>query len=68
MNSQETQPNNASSCRMLEVSATQEVKTIAQRFAARGVAKAVAEQNAEQICKERETHKIAPAAYRLSKF
>ena len=68
MNRQETQPNNASSCRMLEVSATQEVETIAQRFASRGVAKAVAEQNAEQICKERETHKIAPQAYRLSKM
>ena len=66
MNSQETQLNNASSCQMLEVSATQKVETIAQRFAARGVAKAVAQQTAEQIGKEKETRKIAPGAYRLS--
>ena len=66
MNSQETQLNNASSCQMLEVSATQKVETITQRFAARGVAKAVAQQTAEQIGKEKETRKIAPGAYRLS--
>ena len=66
MNSQETQLNNASSCRMLEVSATQEVENIAQKFVARGVAKAVAEQTAEQIGKEKETRKMAPGAYRLS--
>ena len=66
MNSQETQLNKASSCQMLEVSATQKVETIAQRFTARGVAKAVAQQTAEQIGKEKETRKIAPGAYRLS--
>ena len=68
MNRQETQLNNASCGRMLEVSAAQEVETIAQRFIARGVTKAIAEQNAEQIGKEKETRKIAPTAYRLSKM
>ena len=43
MNRQETQPNSASTDRMLEVSAAQKVQTIAGQFAARGVAKAVAE-------------------------
>ena len=66
MNRQEVQLNNASVGRMLEVSTAQEVETIAQKFLARGVAKAVAEQNTEQIQKERETRKIAPTAYRLS--
>ena len=66
MNRQEAQLNNASVGRMLEVSTAQEVETIAQKFLARGVAKAVAEQNTEQIQKERETRKIAPTAYRLS--
>ena len=66
MNRQETQLNNASVGRMLEVSAAQEVQTIAHRFAARGVAKAVAEQTTQQIAKEKETRKIAPTAYRLS--
>ncbi len=66
MNRQETQLNNASVGRMLEVSTAQEVETITQKFMARGVAKAVAEQNADQIGKERETRKIAPVAYRLS--
>ena len=68
MNCRETQLNNASVGTMLEVSTAQEVEIIAQKFMARGVAKAVAEQNAEQIGKERETHKIAPTAYRLSKM
>ncbi len=66
MNRQETQLNNASVGRMLEVSAAQEVETIAQQFTARGVAKAVATQTTEQITKEKETRKIAPTAYRLS--
>ena len=66
MNCQETQLNNASSCRMLEVSAAQEVETITQKFVTRGVAKAVAQQTAEQISKEKETRKMAPGAYRLS--
>ncbi len=66
MNRQETQLNNASVGRMLEVRATQEVQTIANRFVARGVTKAVAEQTIQQIEKEKETRKIAPAAYRLS--
>ena len=66
MNRQETQLNSASVGRMLTVSAAQEVEAIAQRFAARGVAKAVAEQNAQQIKKENETRKLAPGAYRLS--
>ena len=59
MNRQETQLNSASVGSMLEVSAVQEVETIAQKFVARGVAKAVIEQNAEQIGKEKETRKIA---------
>ncbi len=66
MNRQETQLNSASVGCMLEVSTTQEVQTIAQKFGARGVSKAVAAQNAEQIQKEKETRKIAPNAYRLS--
>ena len=66
MNRQETQPNSASRDRMLEVSAAQKVQTIAGQFAARGVAKAVAEQTNQQIAKEKETRKIAPTAYRLS--
>ena len=66
MNRQETQLNNASVGRMLEVSAAQEVETIAGQFASRGVAKAVAEQTTEQIEKEFQTRKIAPTAYRLS--
>ena len=66
MNRQETQLNNASVGCMLEVSAAQEVETIAQQFTARGVAKAVATQTTEQITKEKETRKIAPTAYRLS--
>lgn len=66
MNHHETQPNNASVDCMLEVSAAQEVETITQKFAARGVAKAVATQTTEQIAKEKETRKIAPNAYRLS--
>lgn len=66
MNRQETQLNNASAVQMPVVSAAQEVKTIARQFASRGVAKAVAEQTAEQMQKERETRKIAPVAYRLS--
>lgn len=66
MNCQETQLNNASLGRMLEVSAAHEVQSITERFEARGVAKAVAAQNAEQIEKEVETRKIAPTAYRLS--
>lgn len=66
MNRQETQLNNASAGRMLDVSVAQEVETIAGQFAARGVAKAVAEQTNEQIEKEFQTRKIAPAAYRLS--
>ncbi len=66
MNRQETQLNSTSVGQMLEVSTAQEVETITQKFMARGVAKAVAEQNAEQIGKEKETRKIAPTAYRLS--
>ena len=66
MNRQEAQLNNASVGCMLEVSATQKVETIAQQFAARGVAKAVATQTTEQIQKETETRKMAPEAYRLS--
>ena len=66
MNRQQTQLNNASVGRMLEVSAAQEVQTIADQFASRGAAKAVAVQNAEQIKKASETRKIAPTAYRLS--
>ena len=66
MNRQETQLNNASVGRMLDVSAAQEVETIAGQFASRGVAKAVAEQTTEQIEKEFQTRKIAPTAYRLS--
>ena len=66
MNSRTTQLNSASAGHMLEVSAAQEVKTITQQFVTRGVAKVVAQQNAEQIGKERETRKIAPTAYRLS--
>lgn len=66
MNRQETQPNSASRDRMLEVSAAQKVQMIAGQFAARGVAKAVAEQTTQQIAKEKETRKIAPTAYRLS--
>ncbi len=66
MNRQETQLNSASVGRMLEVSAAQEVQTITQSFAARGVAKAVSAQSAQQIEKEKETRKLAPTAYRLS--
>ncbi len=66
MNRQETQLNNASRGRMLEVSAAHGVQTIAEHFEARGVVKAVVAQNAEQIEKEIETKKIAPTAYRLS--
>ena len=66
MNHQETQLNNASVGCMLEVSAVQEVENISNRFALRGVSKAIALQNAEQIEKEKETKKIAPTAYRLS--
>ena len=66
MDRQETQLNNASAGCMLEVSAAQEVKTIARRFVARGVTKATAAQTTEQIAKESETRKIAPTAYRLS--
>ena len=66
MDRQETQLNNASAGRMLEVSAVQEVQSIAEQFGARGVVKAVAAQTTEQIQKEAETRKIAPSAYRLS--
>ena len=66
MSRQETQLNSASANRMLEVSAAPKVQAIAQQFEARGVAKAVAAQTTEQVEKERETRKIAPAAYRLS--
>ena len=66
MNRQETQLNSASTGRMLAVSAAQEVQSITKRFAARGVTRAVAAQNAEQIEKEQETRKLAPEAYRLS--
>ena len=66
MNRGETQLNSASVGRMLEVSTAQEVENITNHFASRGVVKAVAEQSAEQIKKENETRKIAPAAYRLS--
>ena len=66
MNRQDTQLNNASVGCMLEVSAAQEVQTITNQFASRGVAKAIAVQNAEQIEKETKTRKIAPTAYRLS--
>ena len=67
MDRQETiQLNNSSAGRMLEVSAAQEVKTIAGKFVARGITKAAAAEATEQIAKERETRKIAPTAYRLS--
>ena len=66
MNRQERQLNSSSVGGMLEVSAAQEVQTITQSFAARGVAKAVAAQSAQQIEKEKETRKFAPTAYRLS--
>ena len=66
MNRQEAQLNSASAGGMLVVSSTQKVETIAQQFAARGVAKAVADQTTEQIQKESETKKMAPEAYRLS--
>ena len=66
MNRQETQLNSVSTGRMLAVSAAQEVQSITKRFAARGVTRAVAAQNAEQIEKEQETRKLAPEAYRLS--
>ena len=66
MNRQETQLNSASVGGKLVVSAAQEVQTITEQFAARGVAKAVAAQSAQQIEKEKETRKLAPTAYRLS--
>ena len=66
MNRQETQLNNASLGRMLEVSTVHEVQTITEQFETRGVVKAVAMQSAAQIQKETETRKIAPTAYRLS--
>ena len=66
MNRQETQLNNTSAGCMLEVSATQEVQNITRQFVARGVSKAVANETTEQMQKERQTRKIAPAAYRLS--
>jgi hypothetical protein len=66
MNCQKTQLNSASAGKMLEVSATQEVQTIAQQFLARGAVKAIALQNAEQVQKESQTRQIAPGAYRLS--
>ena len=66
MDAQKTQLNNASNGRMLAVSPAQEVQNIAKQFASRGVAHAVAVQNAEQIEREMETRKIAPDAYRLS--
>ena len=67
MDRQETQLNTASvgGC-MMEISAAPQVEAIAERFEARGVAKAIAVQTAEQIEKESETRKIAPTAYRLS--
>ena len=66
MNCQKTQLNNASAGKMLEVSAAQEVQTIAHQFESRGAAKAIALQNAEQMQKESQTRQIAPGAYRLS--
>ena len=66
MNCQETQLNNASAGRMLELSTAQKVENITEQFALRGVAKATLAQNIEQIAKENETRKIAPTAYRLS--
>ena len=67
MDRQEIQLNTASDggC-MIEVSAAPHVQAIAERFEARGIAKAVATQTTEQIQKETETRKIAPTAYRLS--
>lgn len=66
MNRQETQLNSASVGQMLEVSPAASVQAITEQFEARGVAKAIAVQSAEQIEKEKETRKIAPGAYRLS--
>ena len=66
MNCRETQSNNASLDRMLEISAAHEVQSIAEQFESRGIVKAVAVQTTEQIQKEAETRKIAPSAYRLS--
>ena len=66
MNRQETQLNNASVGCMIEVSAAPKVQAITNQFEARGVAKAIVTQSAEQIEKEKETRKIAPTAYRLS--
>ena len=66
MNRQDTQLNSASVGRMLEVSTVAKVQAITQQFGARGIAKAVAVQNAEQIQKETATRKLAPTAYRLS--
>lgn len=66
MNRQETQLNSASVGRMVEVSVAPVVSAIAEQFSARGVAKAVVAQTREQIEKEAETRKEAPAAYRLS--
>ena len=66
MNRQETQLNNASVGRMVEISAAPAVAAITEQFSARGVAKAVAVQTREQIEREAATRKEAPTAYRLS--
>ena len=66
MNRQETQLNSASAGCMVEVIPTSDVQNIADKFEARGVAKAIVTQSAEQIQKESETRKLAPLAYRLS--
>lgn len=52
----------------LEISMEPQMQALSERYASRGIARAVKNDAKEQIKREQETRSIAPDAYRLSKY